>query len=173
MGLSNNTSQGIFPFILLRAQVIDDSTTRSRPDKLAEFDEIKHVNFINEDGTSEQIGILFFCFRSIILSTEVFDAPLNRGKHSIFYNNLENEIESLKEELKVGEDPDIHFIKSNFNEYYEEDEVLGEGTTATVKKCFKNSTKEAFAAKIIHYRDDTEMLVLVRLFSFLGCLFSQ
>ena len=84
-------------------------------------------------------------------------------RHSIFFNNLENEIESLKEELNVGEDPDIHFIKANFGDYYEEDEVLGEGTTATVKKCFRKTTKEAFAAKIIHYRDDTEMLVLVRL----------
>jgi len=81
--------------------------------------------------------------------------------HAIFYNNLENEIESLKEDLNVGEDPDIYFIKANFGDYYEEGEVLGEGTTATVKKCFKKSTNEAFAAKIIHYRDDTEMLVLV------------
>jgi len=132
LGLSQNSSQ-------------DDSTCKSRPDRVYGFDEIKQVNFIHEDGTTEQI--------------EVFDGSPNR--HSVFYNNLEYEIESLKQELNVGEDPDIHFIKSNFNDYYEEDEVLGEGTTATVKKCFRNTTREAFAAKIIHYRDDTEMLVLI------------
>jgi len=82
-------------------------------------------------------------------------------KHAIFYNNLEEDIKNLKEDLRVDEYPDIHFIKGNFNDYYEEGDILGEGTTATVKKCYKKGTDDKYAVKIIHYRDDTEMLVLV------------
>jgi hypothetical protein len=83
-------------------------------------------------------------------------------KRHIFMNNLEQDIEELKKDLKVEEDPDIHFIKGNFKDFYSEEEVLGEGTTATVKKCLKIGTNEPFAVKIVHYRDDTEMLVLVK-----------
>jgi len=92
-------------------------------------------------------------------------ASIVKVKHTVFYNNVENEMESLKQDLQVEDDKDIHFIKGNFKDFYEEMEILVEGTTATVKKCMKKGTDKKYAVKIIHYRGDTEMLVLVRIVS--------
>lgn len=85
----------------------------------------------------------------------------------IFKNNVERDIEDVKREYNADNDPDIHFIQGQFDRYYEELEILGEGTTATVKKCLRKSTNEPFAVKILHYNDDTEMLVLVYFFMIL------
>lgn len=102
------------------------------------------------------------------MALKEFEEKISTGKvkHTVFYNNLEGDIESLKEDLQVVDRQDIRFIKGNFGDYYEEQEILGEGTTATVKKCYKKGTDDKYAVKIIHYRDDTEMLVLVRNFNY-------
>ena len=50
--------------------------------------------------------------------------------------------------------------------YYEEGNILGEGTSGTVKKCTKTQTNEAFAVKIVRYRGDTELLHIVNILSF-------
>jgi hypothetical protein len=55
----------------------------------------------------------------------------------------------------------VHFIQGDFGQFYIEDDILGEGTTATVKKCIKRSTNDTYAVKIVHYRDDVEILTLV------------
>jgi hypothetical protein len=92
----------------------------------------------------------------------LYDPNREGFKHSVFFHNVEDEIEDLKKELEVGDDPDIHFIQGDFYNYYTEDDILGEGTTATVKKCFRVETEEVFAVKIVHYRDDLEILILVK-----------
>lgn len=64
--------------------------------------------------------------------------------------------------MEVEDDPDVHFIEGDFFNYYKEMEILGEGTTGTVKKAKKLQNDQEFAIKIVHYRDDTEMLIMVR-----------
>lgn len=86
-------------------------------------------------------------------------------RKSIFLNNVESDIQQLKIELDVTNDPDIHFIQGDFYNYYTEKEIIGEGTTGTVKQCFKvNHEETTFAVKIVHYRDDAEMLTMVKLY---------
>lgn len=74
---------------------------------------------------------------------------------------MENEVEQLKKDLEVENDSDVHFIQGDFYNYYTEQDIIGEGTTGTVKRCMKNGTNDIYAVKIVHYRDDTEMLVMV------------
>jgi hypothetical protein len=95
-------------------------------------------------------------------SEELFDPNQSGTKHSIFFSQIDNEIEELKIDLEVADDPNVHFIEGDFMSYYTEGDVLGEGTTATVKKCQKNGTEEWYAVKIVHYRDDNEILCLVK-----------
>ena len=84
-------------------------------------------------------------------------------RHPVFLMDKEREIEELKEELKVSEDPNIHFIQGNFSSYYSEEEILGEGASGVVKKCLKIDTNEYYAVKAVHYKNDDEILVLVNL----------
>ena len=94
--------------------------------------------------------------------SETFVAPKNfKQRHSIFFTSRLDEVEELKEELQVEDHPDIHFIQGNFDAYYEEQEILGEGTSGTVKKCIKKGTNEEYAVKVVRYRGDTEILLLV------------
>lgn len=58
---------------------------------------------------------------------------------------------------------DIHFIKGDFFAFYQEEEILGEGMSGTVKKCTKVGTNQVFAVKIVRYRGDSERLFLVSL----------
>lgn len=58
-------------------------------------------------------------------------------------------------------EPHIHYISNSFNNYYEELESLGEGSSAVVKRCRKLSTNEEFAVKIINFRGDDEIKTLV------------
>lgn len=83
---------------------------------------------------------------------------------TIFLRSLTNEAEDLKNELQVEDGDNIYFIPGNFSAYYEEKDILGEGTSGTVKECVKNSTQERFAVKITRYRGDTELLHCVTLF---------
>ena len=85
-----------------------------------------------------------------------------KQRHSIFFTSRLDEVEELKEELQIEDHPDIHFIQGNFDAYYEEQEILGEGASGTVKKCIKKGTDEQYAVKIVRYRGDTEILLLVR-----------
>jgi hypothetical protein len=83
-------------------------------------------------------------------------------RRSIFMNNIEGDIQQFQIEHDTVNDPDIHFIQGDFFNYYEEKEIIGEGTTGTVKKCVKKSEPEnVYAVKIVHYRDDAEMLTNV------------
>ena len=79
----------------------------------------------------------------------------------IFHLSKEKEIENLKQDLQVVDDPNIHFIHGDFKTYYKEKEFLGEGTTGTVKRYIKKSTNVAYAVKTIHYKNDEETLRLV------------
>jgi len=83
-----------------------------------------------------------------------------KQRHSIFFTSRQDEVEELKEELQVEDNPDIHFIQGNFDAYYEEQEILGEGATGTVKKCIKKGTTQEYAVKVVRYRGDTEILLL-------------
>jgi len=66
--------------------------------------------------------------------------------------------------LGIEENPFIQFIKGDFSEYYKEGEILGEGTTGVVKECTKTNNTETFAVKIVQYRGDSEVLILVSTF---------
>mgnify|MGYP003579185542 FL=1 len=83
----------------------------------------------------------------------------------VFLRNLDDDVETLKEELQVTEqDYDIHFIDGNFGEYFTEGKVLGQGASGVVKKCKRIQDGEVFAVKSVRYRGDTERLLLVRHF---------
>ena len=66
--------------------------------------------------------------------------------------------------MGIGDNPFIHFIKGDFLDYYKEGKTLGEGSTGVVKKCTRVNGTEAFAVKIVKYRGDSEVLILVREF---------
>ena len=83
-------------------------------------------------------------------------------RSSIFLRDVESEIDEIKKDLEVENDPNIHFIRGNFYHNYVEGEILGEGTTGLVKKCIRMRDNVAVAVKIVHYRDDLEVLTLVR-----------
>jgi len=108
---------------------------------------------LNEDSISEEEQ-LESLYDSSEKNQSTFYQPL-------FLKNLDNEIEQLKEELQIDENQDIYFIRGDFFVYYEEGNILGEGTSGTVKKCTKTQTNEAFAVKIVRYRGDTELLHII------------
>lgn len=116
-----------------------------------------------DNGFEEDDGKCQILYLMIDDGSEPLYDPNQSGiKHSIFFSHMDNEIEELKNDLEVRDDPNVHFIEGDFMSYYTEGEVLGEGTTATVKKCRKNGTEEWYAVKIVHYRDDNEILTLVK-----------
>lgn len=82
-------------------------------------------------------------------------------RSGIFQRDVESEVEEIKKDLDVENDPHIHFIKGNFYSFYYEGDVLGQGTTGIVKKCTRKDTNEDVAVKVVHYRDDLEILILV------------
>lgn len=84
-------------------------------------------------------------------------------RRPIFTIDPQKEIADLKEELQIKDNPDIHVIQDGFCTYYKECEILGQGTSGIVKKCIKKGTDESYAVKIVNYKNDTELLVLVRL----------
>lgn len=93
-----------------------------------------------------------------------FESPSSvdsESRQNIFLRNVESEIEEIRRDLGIEMDPNIHFIKGNFYELFTEGPILGEGTTGTVKKCIRNSDNEPVAVKIVHYRDDLEILTLI------------
>lgn len=82
-------------------------------------------------------------------------------RRPIFVLDPQKEIADLKEELQIKDNPDIHVIQDGFGTYYKECEILGQGTSGIVKKCIKKGTNESYAVKIVNYKNDTELLVLV------------
>jgi len=72
-------------------------------------------------------------------------------------------MEELKQDLQVEDGQGVFFIQGNFQTYFQEQEILGEGASGTVKRCIKNETDEVYAVKIMRYRGDTELLSLVSL----------
>ena len=103
---------------------------------------------------------------NIILKDEQ-DATDNATKsvgirRPIFVVDPQKEIADLKEELQIKDNPDIHVIQDGFSMYYKECEILGQGTSGIVKKCIKQGTDESYAVKIVNYKNDTELLVLVK-----------
>jgi len=90
--------------------------------------------------------------------TEIKETKLMKP---VFLLDVDREMRDLKEELQINDDPNIHIINGNFALYYQLGVILGEGTTGTVKKCIKNDTGASFAVKMVNYKNDVEMLVLV------------
>lgn len=75
---------------------------------------------------------------------------------------------ALEEEKLGSPEEHVHYISNSFKDYFEECEVLGEGASGTVKRCIKLSDGQEYAVKIVNYRGDDELKVLVNeLFSFL------
>ena len=89
------------------------------------------------------------------------ELTFRKHKGSIFYDSVESQVEDLKAELGINDDPHIHFFTGQFSVYYREEEILGEGTSGVVKKCMDVKTGEFFAVKIVQYRGDNEILMLV------------
>ena len=83
------------------------------------------------------------------------------AREQIFFVDMEKEVEDLKNDLQVDGCPNIHFIRGNFYDYYAEGDILGQGTSGVVKKYVRKESEESFAVKIVSYRNDLEMLVLV------------
>lgn len=48
----------------------------------------------------------------------------------------------------------IYYICNNFNEYYTEKKILGEGCMGLVKLCIRNKDKKKFAVKLVRTRDE-------------------
>lgn len=110
---------------------------------------------------------LSFLIKSLMLDKDEWDSPKTEPKitnqmQPVFLVNIDKDIKDLKEELKVNDDPNIHIINGNFGLYYQMGQILGEGTSGTVKKCVRNDTGASYAVKIVNYKNDMEMLVLVR-----------
>ena len=80
----------------------------------------------------------------------------------IFLVDVDREIKHLKEELRIHENSNIHIINGNFGLHYQMGQILGEGTSGTVKKCIRNDNGASYAVKIVNYKNDMEMLVLVK-----------
>jgi len=110
-----------------------------------------------------------------IQSLDYLESPSRDSDYrsSVFLRDVESEIDEIKKDLEVENDPNIHFIRGNFYAYYVEGEILGEGTTGTVKKCIRMSDNVPVAVKVVHYRDDLEVLTLVFLKIRLIILFSS
>lgn len=83
------------------------------------------------------------------------------AKEPIFFVDMDKEAEDLKNDLQVDGYSNIHFIRGNFYDYYTEVDILGQGTSGVVKKYVKKDSEDSFAVKIVSYRSDLEMLVLV------------
>jgi len=80
----------------------------------------------------------------------------------VFLRSHDDDVDNLKEELQITEqDYDIHFIDGNFDVYYTEGKVLGQGASGVVKKCTKIQDGDAYAVKNTRYRGDTERLLLM------------
>ena len=99
----------------------------------------------------------------LVQSLDYLESPSRDSDYrsSVFLRDVESEIDEIKRDLEVEHDPNIHFIRGNFYAYHIEGEILGEGTTGTVKKCIRMSDNTAVAVKVVHYRDDLEVLTLV------------
>jgi len=99
----------------------------------------------------------------LIQSLDYLESPSRDSDYrsSVFLRDVESEIDEIKRDLEVEHDPNIHFIRGNFYAYHIEGEILGEGTTGTVKKCIRMSDNVAVAVKVVHYRDDLEVLTLI------------
>lgn len=75
------------------------------------------------------------------------------------------------EEEKLGsEEENIHYITTCFTDFFEEFEILGEGTSGTVKRCRSHSDNKDYAVKIVNYRGDDEMKTLVLVCDFFADL---
>jgi len=86
-------------------------------------------------------------------------------RQNIFFDVAESEIEDMKNQFEIDEKSNITFFKGSFAKFYLEEDILGEGTSGVVKKCFKVGTNEPFAVKIVQYKGDQEILALVNLSS--------
>ncbi len=78
-----------------------------------------------------------------------------------FLEGKGNEINELKKDLEIEDNPFIHFIEGNFSNFYKEGKTIGAGTSGVVKKCTKLDTKEIYAVKIVQYKGDLELLTLI------------
>lgn len=94
-------------------------------------------------------------------------------RHPVFLIDMDKDVEELTEQLQIADTPNICFIKGDFYTYYQEKGKLGEGTSGTVKKCVKVGTNEQYAVKIVHYKNDTELVVLVLYIIFISLTFHQ
>ena len=56
---------------------------------------------------------------------------------------------------------DIFLINGNFKEFYEERETLGQGVSAVVKRCIRRSNKVEYAVKVVNYKQDEELELMV------------
>jgi len=82
-------------------------------------------------------------------------------RQNIFFDVAESEIQDIKNQFEIDEKSSITFLKGHFSNYYLEEDILGEGTSGVVKKCFKVGTNEPFAVKIVQYKGDLEILSLI------------
>eukprot|EP01017_Pseudomicrothorax_dubius_P014052 TRINITY_DN1645_c0_g2_i3.p1 TRINITY_DN1645_c0_g2~~TRINITY_DN1645_c0_g2_i3.p1 ORF type:complete len:476 (+),score=63.62 TRINITY_DN1645_c0_g2_i3:251-1678(+) len=76
--------------------------------------------------------------------------------------NFKEEDDSTLAEVK--QEADGFFLNTDFSAIYEERQILGEGTVATVKKCIRRSNGKAFAVKISRTKDLEIILALKKEF---------
>ena len=147
----------------IEIQECQDSGQPSQSEKTTENDQVRRYSFEEVEECTLEEG-LKISFKRVNHGLELAEkVEEKRVKQPIFYNTMEDDIEELKKDLNIEHDPTIHFIKGTFKGHYEEGDILGEGTTGTVKKCTKIGTNDSFAVKIVNYKGDTEMLVLVKI----------
>ena len=81
------------------------------------------------------------------------DLPNIKAKKSEF---TEEEFNELKDNYE-----NIHNLQDPFEKYYDVTNILGEGCSAIVKNCTRNSDGKNLAVKILNYFGDDEKLHMV------------
>ena len=140
-------------------QIADNGKKAQKAEELKNEDSL-----VVEESVSPLRKSRFGPMIPVLESLDYIDSPSRGSDHrpGIFQRDVESEIEEIKKDLDVENDPHIHFIRGNFYSFYYEGDVLGEGTTGLVKKVTRQDSNEEFAVKVVHYRDDLEILILVR-----------
>ena len=94
-----------------------------------------------------------------------FKTDSDHRKHHPVFNRFawkeEIQYSDEEEEKDYEVEPGIFHIYGSFSQYYQVLKVIGEGAHGIVRLCKKRSDGKEYAVKIINFKGDDEMKVLV------------